>query len=439
MPASSSAGSYTFVVADQYGAGRPDFGYKVRVLYAAGVRPTAVNLAGGQIVISGEGFRQGDQVSVNGVAATVVSASSNQIVAKAPSMAAAQATQGTPVDVMVTDLATGGQTDIGNGFVYLSVLPDEMAVVSQPAALETGATAALPFSVQLLRPDGVTPFANASVQIAVLSGAASLGACAGTSTCTLQTDAMGKVSTTVTGGAAGPVVLRATEVSGGAGTQITVMDADPVRTASIANAPSYLAASASGAWVISLSATQDALAAAGVPVVWTATSGVTLSSSTTITDTTGSAAVTVNAVKMSAGTATVTGCAWSTVCSSWTVTAVDPTQWRVAATNGAAQSVSAGAALSPVTLVVTDTAGHALQGAAVSVYQTADGWEGDCPVPGRCPASPVMATAQSSAISDGSGDVTVTPLEVPGLAQVVNIAAVTGTQGFVAVSLPVTP
>jgi hypothetical protein len=121
------------------------------------------------------------------------------------------------------------------------------------------------------------------------------------------------------------------------------------------------------------------------------------------------------------------------------VTAVDSSQWRIAVMNGAAQSVSAGMTLAPVTLGVTDTAGHALEGAAVSVYQTADGWEGVCPVPGRCPASPVLASSQSSAISDSSGSVPVTPLEVPGLPQVVNIAAVTGTQGFVTVSLPVTP
>ena len=63
--------------------GRPDFAYKARVLYAASVRPAAVNLAGGQIAISGEGFRQGNQVSVNGVPATTVSVSANQIVAKA--------------------------------------------------------------------------------------------------------------------------------------------------------------------------------------------------------------------------------------------------------------------------------------------------------------------------------------------------------------------
>jgi hypothetical protein len=440
LPASASAGNYTFVVADQYGGGRPDFAYKARVLYAASVTPATVNVSGGQITISGEGFKLGNRVSVNGVVATVVSASSNQIVAKIPNMAAAGASVGVPVDVMVTDIATGGQTDIANGFVFSDVQPDVMTVVSQPAALETGITAATPFAVQLLMADGVTPIANASVQISVLSGAAGLGACGGAMTCTLQTDATGKVLTTVTGEAAGLVLLSANEVSGSAGVQITVMDSNPVRMATIANVPSYLAAGASGTWTISLVATQDGLAAAGVPVTWTASSGVMLSSTTTTTNATGAAVVTVSAVKMSAGTATVTGCAWGTTsCASWTVTAVDASQWRIAAGSGAAQSVSAGTTLAPVTLAVTDTAGHALQGAAVSVYQTADGWEGTCPVPGRCPASPVLASAQSSGISDSSGNVAVTPLEVPGLPQVVNIAAVTGTQGFVTVSLPVTP
>ena len=439
MPASASAGSYMFVVADQYGGGRPDFAYKARVLYAASVRPAVVNITGGQIAIAGEGFRAGNHVSVNGVTATVVSVSANQIVVKAPSMAAAGASLGTPVDVMVTDVATGGETDIANGFMYLSVLPDEMNVVSQPAALETGVTAGVPFAVQLLKADGVTPVANASVQFSVGSGTAGFEACAGAATCTLQTDATGMVSTTVAGGAAGRVVLNASEMSGSASVQIALTDVDPARAATITNSASYLAAGASGTWTISLGATQDGLAAAGLPVVWTAGAGVTLSSSTTTTDGTGSAAVTVSATEMGTGSATVTGCVWGIVCSSWTVTAVDASQWRVAVANGASQSVSAGTTLGPVTLSVTDTAGHALQGAAVSVYQTTDGWEGTCSVPGRCASSPVMASAQSSAVSDASGSVTVTPLEVPGLPQVVNIAAVTGTQGFVTVSLPVAP
>ncbi len=439
MPANSSGGNYTFVVADQYGAGRPDFTYKARVLYAASVKPSVVNLAGGQIVISGEGFRQGNQVSVNGVPVTVVSVSANQIVAKAPSMAVAGASLGAQADVMVTDVGTGGQTDIANGFMYSDVLPDEMVKVSQPAALETGMTATTPFAVQLLKSDDVTPIANASVQFSAVSGTAGFGTCLGASTCTLQTDATGTVATTVSGGAAGPVVLSASEVSGSAAVQITLTDVNPVRAVSIANGANYVAAGASSTWTISLSATQDTLAAAGVPVVWTAGSGVTLSSGMTATDGTGSAAVTVSATRMRAGTATVTGCVWGTVCASWTVMAVDSSEWRIGVAGGAAQSVSAGTALAPVTLGVMDAAGHALQGAMVSVHQTADGWEGVCPVPGRCAASPVLASAQSSAISDSTGSVSVTPLEVPGLPQVVNIAAVTGTQGFVTVSLPVMP
>ena len=50
-----------------------------------------------------------------------------------------------------------------------------------------------------------------------------------------------------------------------------------------------------------------------------------------------------------------------------------------------------------------------------------------------------VPTERSAAVSDANGNVTVTPLEVPGLPQVVNIAVVAGTNGFVSMSLPVTP
>jgi hypothetical protein len=439
MPAGSTPGNYMFAVADQYGGGRPDFGYQARVLYAASATPAAVGAAGGQIVIAGEGFRQGNQVSVNGVPATVLSVSANQIVARAPSMAAAGAALATPVDVMVSDVATGGETDIANGFVYSDALPDVMTVVSAPSALETGVAAATPFAVQLFGTDGVTPLANASVQLSAAPGSASFGACSGASTCVVQTNAMGIVQTTVTGGSAGQVVLSAAEVNGSAVKQVTVMDTNPVRVVTMASAASYVAAGASGTWTLSLSAMQDGAAAASVPVVWMASGGVSLSGASTATGADGSASVVVSGSQMNAGTAMVTGCAWSGVCASWTLTAVDSSQWRIVVSAGAGQSVSAGTALAAVTMGVTDTAGHTLQGAAVTVYQTTDAWEGTCAVQGRCASSPVLESAQSTALSDASGNVMVTPLEVPGLPQVVNIAAVTGTQGFVSLSLPVTP
>jgi hypothetical protein len=164
-----------------------------------------------------------------------------------------------------------------------------------------------------------------------------------------------------------------------------------------------------------------------------------LSNGSTVTDGTGASLLTITTNQMSAGTATVTGCAWGVVCASWTVTAVAPAQWSVAVNSGAGQSLHAGTQLTPVVLAVADGAGHALAGATVSVYQTADGWEGACPATGSCAAAPVLASLQNTAVSDDNGNVAVTPLEVPGLPQVVNIAVVTGTQGFCSLSLPVLP
>jgi hypothetical protein len=176
-----------------------------------------------------------------------------------------------------------------------------------------------------------------------------------------------------------------------------------------------------------------------VPIVWSAGSGLSFGSGDTATDASGAASVTVQASAFSAGSKTVTACAWTSVCASWTVYAVDASQWNVVIASGAGQSVAGSTAFAPVTLEVTDGAGHPLQGAAVTVYQTVDAWEGACPSQGRCAASPVLTSSQSSAVSDANGLLTVTPLQVPGQPQTVNIVAVTGTQGFVSFSLVRTP
>ena len=74
-------------IADQRGDGRPDFNYQARVLYADSV--TSGELwapAGGTVTITGMGFRTGNAVLVNGVAATVSSWTANTIVAAVPSL-----------------------------------------------------------------------------------------------------------------------------------------------------------------------------------------------------------------------------------------------------------------------------------------------------------------------------------------------------------------
>jgi hypothetical protein len=440
VSASASAGNYMFAVADQFGGGRPDFAYKARFLYADRVSPVVLGADGGEITITGEGFQQGNQVMVNGVAATVVSLTATQIVARAPSLINAGASAGTNVDVTVMDNGTGGVTTISGGISYAQQATDVITLVSAPGSLETGVTAATPLEVRLLEPDGVTPLAAAPVQIAVSAGAATFGACGGGSTCTLQTNAAGEVQTTVTGGAPGEVVLSAIDVSGGVSVEAEVMDTNPVRAVAIAPTTSYVAAGATAAWSVSLTATQDGAAAGGAPIVWTATNGLTLGAGTqTTTDGSGVANAVVQVSGIAAGTDTVTGCGWSTVCASWTLYSVAAPQWTVAAASGAQQSVEVGTSFAPVQLLVTDEAGHPLQGAPVTIYQTVDAWEGGCPAQGACPASAVLSASKSSGVSDANGFVTVTPLQIAGMPQTVNIAAVTGTQGFVAVSLVCKP
>jgi len=439
VPAGVNAGTYTFVVADQFGGGRPDFAYQARVLYADTVSPSVLGSGGGEITIRGEGFRQGNSVLVNGVPATVVSWSANEIVARAPSLTDAGASLGSDVDLTVMDTSTGGATTISSGLSYTNTEPDIIKLVSAPVSLETGVAATAPFSVQVFTPDGSTPLAGATVQLSVDEGSAFFGGCGGQSTCTLLTDSTGRVQTTVTGGAAGTVTLGAMEVSGGASVEVTIDDTTPVRTIALVNSPGYIAAGASPSWTLSLAATQDGTAAANVPITWTAASGLSVSTNTSTTDAAGTASVTVQASNLPAGADTVSACAWTSLCASWTVYAVDASQWNVSVASGAAQTVAASSNFSPVSLLVTDADGHPLQGAAVTLYQTVNAWEGVCPANGRCPASPVLASSKTSAISDANGLLTVTPLQVPGQPETTNIAAVTGAQGFATATLVRTP
>ena len=423
-----------FAIADEYGAGRPDFSYTARMLYADSVAPATVGAGGGRITITGMGFRLGNEVLVNGVSATVVSWSTTQIVASAPTMVASGMSVGAAANVEVFDPGTGGQTVMRKVLVYTAAA-DTIAVVSAPAALDTGVVAATPFAVRVFASDGVTAVAGASVQFAVTGGAAlsCVGACVGT------TDATGLASVMVTGTAVGAVTLSAREMSGGATVSLTLMDAAPVR-AVVVGPVSYVAAGAAVGWSVSLTATQDGVAVAGAAVMWTGGTGLGVGASQGVTDGSGDASIAVQTTGLPGGTSgMVMGCVWSTVCASVAAYGVDASLWRVGVQSGLGQSVLYTAELAPVVLVVTDVAGHPLLGAAVTVYQTVDAWEGVCAGQGRCAAAPVIASSQSAGVSDASGLVVVTPLQVAGVAEVVNVAAVTGTQGFVGVVLEKVP
>lgn len=124
------------------------------------------------------------------------------------------------------------------------------------------------------------------------------------------------------------------------------------------------------------------------------------------------------------------------MCAAFQAVGVGPDALRVQVVSGT--GAVSGAAPSLVVLQAIDTAGHAVAGASVTVYQTASEAVA-CPSRGRCPAAPVVASGTSTAVSDVAGLVRVLPVVWAGGAGVTHLAASVGTQGFVALDLATTP
>ena len=133
--------------------------------------------------------------------------------------------------------------------------------------------------------------------------------------------------------------------------------------------------------------------------------------------------------------ATASACAWITVCTTITAQGVGPDDLRLEIINGAGQSAGFADTLTSVVLRVTDIAAHPVAGAVVQVHQTIDAWQMPCPDRGRCPVPPNDGPQVSSLTSDSNGVVTVAPKQLAGAAEVTNIVAATGTQGFISLSL----
>lgn len=440
MDAPDQDQTYRMVVSDQYGAGRPDFTYTARVLYAQSVTPTVLGLSGGQITVTGLGFRSGNQVLVNGAPAQVVSVTANEIVANAPALTLAGAQIGQTLEVAVVDPGTLGQATVPAAVSY-SPAADVMQLVSAPAVLKTGHVALIPFAVRVYASDGIAPVPGTSVTFTVPTGSAGFATCAGAALCTVLTGADGTATVTVLGTATGSVVLLAAEAGGAPSVQVSLQDEPPLRVARIDPGMVYLAAGASASWTVSLQLLEEAAPQAGVPVQWSSTLPVPLGPADPLTAANGVASAVVTVTNIATGTAgTVTGCGWSVVCGSWSLIAVDSSQWRIApADNSSAQSVPSAALLGTVRLVVTDAAGHPLQGAPVQVFQRVLAWEGDCAGETRCPSAPVLQTSQVTITSGPDGTIAFEPLQVPGVPEVVEIAAATGDTGFVTLTLVKTP
>jgi hypothetical protein len=425
-------------IADKRGDGRPDYNYKARVLYADSLSPSTVSGAGGTITITGMGFRTGNAVLVNGVAATVSSWTANTIVATVPSLHTLGVSTALVADVTVQDRSTGGTTVMSQALSY-SAPVTTLSLLTAPAGTQiVGQQATVPFAVQVLQADGVTPVVGETVTFTATAGTVQFAAC-GAATCTMHTDANGIASTLLTPQTPGAITLQAVGVDGTAVASFTAIT--QVRTATAVQPVEYVAAGATVAWTPQLNIGDNTASTAGVLVDWRTISGpVAASPGQSQVNTQGVASTLATAGPLPAGTqATLSGCAWTNVCATFITQGVDPAELRLVAVSGDGQIVSASGALSPVVLLVADAASHPVAGAAVQIYQTVDAWQLACPDRGRCPIPPVLASTQYLLISDANGLLTITPQQLVGVAETTNLAAATGTQGFLSLTLEKQP
>jgi len=431
--ATTQAESLRFVIADARGDGRPDFAYKARVLYADSIAPAMVSVNGGEITISGMGFHAGNEVTVNGVSATVASWTASTIVAVAPAESAFASNPTGSVDVAVIDLSTGGSTVMSGALTYSgSVAPDKMTLLSAPSGtVAVGTAGAASFAVRVFLGDGVTPVAGLPVTFTASGAGASFGVCVAVP-CVVLTDATGLASTAVTPTAFGTVKLLASAV----GVSQTASFNAVAYGMTILQADEFIAAGATGTWTPQVNVVQNGAAASGVTVTWTASGGMTVAPGSSVTNAAGVAQIAAVTGPLSAGAlATGQACAWTGVCTNFTAEGVSASAWRLLVDSGAGQTVVSPTTFVPVVVMVTDASGNPVASSPVTVHQTVNATAMACPTRGRCPVAPQLASSNATATSDPYGLVSVTPVQIAGVGEVTNVAVAAGTQGFAALSI----
>jgi hypothetical protein len=402
-------------------------------LYADTVLPAATSVNGGQITISGMGFRAGNEVLVNGVSAAVSSWTASTIVAVAPPESVFRNNPSRAVDVEVIDLSTGGTTTVSGALAYSGVAPDGMTLVSAPSGtVVAGMAAAIPFAVRVFLGDGVTPVVGLPVTFTVVAGNVQFAACVAVP-CVVLTDATGMASTLVTPTGFSAVTLQAAAVGATQTVNFNAISESIVALLTI----EYVAVDTMVAWTPQVNVIMDGAPMAGAAVSWTASGGMVVAAGASVVSGLGAAQMAATIGPLAAGVQAM-GQACATqglvVCANFSAIGVAPSAWRLAVMSGAGQMIGLAGTFAPVGLMVTDGAGHPVAGASVAIHQTVDALEMPCPVKGRCPVAPVLGASDVAVVSDVNGLVSVTPMQMP-VGGVTNVAVASGTQGFVSLSL----
>ena len=420
-------GQVRLAYADMRGDGRPDFTYRARVLYADSVFPSRLPLGGGTMVIRGQGFRAGTQVSVNGAAAAVMSVSPTEITAAAPAVSAPTGT----VVLTVEDPQTLGTASILDGLSYDAQGTDALRMVAAPSGTVSQGVP-VPMTVQVVAGDGVMPAPGVQVSFVLVQGAATMSCMA--TPCTALSNGDGLATVMVTPTSATATEIRAS-LSTGASVTAEFDSGVPPQIAAVNTL--HVAAGAQASWTPTAILLNGGTPVQGAQVGWTGSSGAQVQAPSSTSNAAGMASVGVLAGPLAAGaTASVYACEQTPgVCATFTIAAVHAETAMLLPVSGVGQSLSASSTPMAVTLEVIDGAGQPLAGAQVTVAQQMTAWEPPCPALGRCPTPQVLGASTATLTADANGLVAVTPLSGGG--QPVNIAilATTGQSGSLLASI----
>lgn len=359
-------------IADQRGDGRPDYRYRVRVLYGDRIIPTRTSVGGGYpVAIDGMGFRTGMTVKVGQTNAQILSISPNRIVIGTPALADGVQS------ISLSDPATGGSSVLTDVLTYGASANDSLILqMGANPATPVGSQAANPVRVSVVDPSGA-PVRGATVQFNA-SPTAALSACGGATSCTVLSDDAGQAQTFVTPLSNATFTITATLAPSSypnPKTQIATLQA----TSSSLN----IAVVSPYRWIaqganVNLPLTARVLSygspQSGRTVNFNLLLGnATLTSSSGTTDINGYATTTVQIPSMS-GDVRANACVApaNTVCALLTLTRVALTNLKLSTVSGSAQMVGVGQPFQPVVVRVTDSSSpwNPVQGAGIDFLMT---------------------------------------------------------------------
>ena len=426
---SGGEGDVRIGIADQRDDGRPDFAYLGRVLYADTITPQRISVNGGPIIIDGMGFRPGNTVSVNGVLAQITSLTPTEITAIAPPAGAGLTGS---VDVTVTDPVTQGWTTIEGGLSYDAANSDSIGIVTAPSGT-VGVGAPVPFTVRTVAADGVTPAGGITVTYTVTNGTASLGC--GQAACSVTTSGDGLATMMVSANSTVSATVKAA-LANGAAVRAQFTGVTPPTIAPV-NGTLYLAAGVMFSWTPQAIVLNAGAPFPGQTVTWSASSGISVPTSSTISDANGLAAAQVSVGPFAPNTSAMVnaclqgGSPGGAGCAQFTIDSVHPEAAQLIAVSGAGQVLSAGEVPAQIVLRVEDASGHPMAGGIVTYYETLRTWTPACPAQGTCPQGAVIDMQDGQVTSAADGTVSFAPLTANDEPTRLEVLAVTGDAGVV--------